>query len=347
MLSLTELAALVGAEIEGDSAQSLAGTFTGVHSLDQAGPEEISFLGNLRYEQQLADTKAGAVLVPVGEWSAPENCVLIEVANPSASFSRVIAHFQKSQSKAQPGISPGAHVSDGVKIDPTTVSIAAGAVVESGVSIGAGSVIGAGVVLCSGVSVGENCHLYPNVTVREACVIGNRVIIQPNAVIGSDGFGFELVHGQHEKVPQVGIVVIEDDVEIGSGSCIDRARFGKTVIGEGTKVDNLVQVAHNVETGKHCLLVAQCGLAGSSKLGDYVTVAAQAGVGGHVEIGDQVVLVARAGAMKNLSQPGAYMGLPARPMAKEQKKMAALARLPKLIEEVRSLKKMLENSDSE
>lgn len=343
MLSLTELAALVGAEIEGDSALA----YTGVLSLDKAGPEEISFLGNPRYEPQLADTKAGAVLVPVGDWTAPENCVLIEVANPSASFSRVVDHFAKSQSRAQLGISPGAHVSDEVIVDAASVSIAAGAVIESGVSIGAGSIIGAGVVLCSGVSVGENCHIYPNVTVREACVIGDRVIIQPNAVIGSDGFGFELVDGRHEKVPQVGIVVIGNDVEIGSGTCIDRARFGKTVIGEGTKVDNLAQVAHNVETGKHCLLVAQCGLAGSSKLGNYVTVAAHAGVAGHVEIGDYVVLVARAAAMKNLSKPGAYMGHPARPMAKEQKKMAALARLPKLIEEVRSLKKMLENSDSE
>lgn len=343
MLSLTELAALVGAEIEGDSTRA----YTGVLSLDKAGPQEISFLGNLRYEPQLAETKAGAVLVPVGDWKAPENCVLIEVANPSASFSRVVDHFSKSQSRAPLGISPRAHVSDEVKVDAASVSIAAGAVIESGVSIGAGSVIGAGVVLCSGVTVGENCHFYPNVTVREGCIIGDRVIIQPNAVIGSDGFGFELVDGHHEKVPQVGIVVIEDDVEIGSGSCIDRARFGKTVIGEGTKVDNLVQVAHNVETGKHCLLVAQSGLAGSSKLGNYVTVAAHAGVAGHVEIGDQVVLVARASAMKNLAKPGAYMGHPARPIAKEQKKMAALARLPKLIEEVRSLKKMLENSESE
>lgn len=343
MLSYTELSALVGAELSQDSTRK----FSGVHSLDDAGPDDISFLGNLRYQSLLAKTRAGAVLVPLGEWDAPSDCLLIRVDNPSASFSKVIDYFQKSHAQTEVGISSAAYLADDVKANPLNVSIAPGAVLEAGVTVGAGSVIGAGVVLGAGVTVGEDCHLYPNVTVREQCVIGNRVIIQPNTVIGSDGFGFELVDGSHEKVPQVGIVVIENDVEIGSGTCIDRARFGKTIIGEGTKVDNLVQVAHNVQTGKHCLLVAQSGVAGSSKLGDYVTIAAQAGVGGHVELGDQVVLTARTGAMKNLLNPGAYMGFPARPLAREQKKMAALARVPKLIEEVSSLKKILENSGTE
>lgn len=343
MLTFAELVGLVGA---GSSGNDDGASFEGVNSLDRASSREISFLGNSKYEPLLRETQAGAVLVPAGEWGAPDGCRLIAVGNPSAAFSRVIDYFQKSRPKVVTGIAAGSHVDPSAKVDPSA-SVAPGAVIASGVQVGAGSIISAGVVLGVGSKVGENCYLYPNVTVREECILGDRVIVQPNTVIGSDGFGFELINGAHEKVPQVGIVVVEDDVEIGSNTCIDRARFGKTLIGKGTKIDNLVQVAHNVEVGEHCLLVAQSGLAGSSTLGDYVTVAAQAGVGGHIEVGDQVVLVARAGAMKNISQPGAYMGLPARPMAKEQKKMAALARLPKLIEEVRKLKKMLENSPNE
>ncbi|MEN8736485.1 MAG: UDP-3-O-(3-hydroxymyristoyl)glucosamine N-acyltransferase [Akkermansiaceae bacterium] len=342
MLSFADLVALVGAGGSEDSDAS----FDGVNSLDRAGSSEISFLGNPKYEPLLRETQAGAVLVPAGDWEAPEGCQLIEVENPSASFSRVINHFQQSRPVAKPGVAAGALVDSSASVHPTA-SIAPGAVVGSKVKVGAGTVISSGVVLSAGVEVGADCRLYPNVTVREECLLGDRVIVQPNAVIGSDGFGFELVDGVHEKVPQVGIVVVEDDVEIGSNTCIDRARFGKTLIGKGTKIDNLVQVAHNVEIGEHCLLVSQSGIAGSSVLGKYVTVAAQAGVGGHVEIGDHVVLVARAGAMKNHPKPGAYMGFPARPMALEQKKMAALARLPKLLEEVRSFKKALENSSNE
>lgn len=343
MLTFADLVALVGADASTD--EKLL-SFDGVNSLDRAESSEISFLGNPKYEPQLRETKAGVVLVGVGEWSAPKECLLISVENPSAAFSRVIDYFQNKRSSPASGIQSGAFVDSSATVDPSA-SIASGAVISEGARVGARTVVAAGVVICSGAQVGDDCHLHPNVTVREDCLIGSRVILQPNAVIGSDGFGFELVDGAHEKVPQVGIVVIEDDVEVGSNTCIDRARFGKTVIGKGTKIDNLVQVAHNVEIGEHCLLVSQSGIAGSSALGNYVTVAAQAGVGGHIEIGDQVVLAARAAAMKSISKPGAYMGMPARPMAKEQRKMAALARVPKMLEEVRSLKKMLENSADE
>ena len=173
-------------------------------------------------------------------------------------------------------------------------------------------------------------------------MIGHRVILQPGVVIGSDGYGFELVEGRHRKVPQVGIVEIANDVEVGANSTIDRARFGKTYIGEGTKIDNLVQIAHNVEIGKHCLIVAQAGIAGSTRIGNYVTIAAQSGISGHLEIGDSVVIAAKSAVLKNLSKPGAYMGVPARPMALEQRKMAMVSRLPKLVKEIRELKKKLE-----
>ncbi len=287
------------------------------------------------------------VLVPPGEFSAPETCHLITVDNPSASFSALIDYFQRASQPFVPGVSAGAHLAEDVELDPTAVSIAPGVVIESGAHIGNGTTISAGCVIGQNVTIGEDCLLHPNVTIREACRLGNRVIIQPGAVIGSDGYGFEFVDGRHQKVPQVGIVEIHDDVEIGANSCIDRARFGSTVIGEGTKIDNLVQVAHNVHTGKHCLLVGQCGIAGSTTLGNLVTIAAQTGVGGHLKLGDQVVVTAQGGVLKNLPEAGVYMGKPARPIAREQKKMAALARVPKLLEQVREMKKKLEELSGE
>ena len=323
------------------------GVYSGVNSLNEAKSGEISFLGNPRYQPQLAETKASLVLVPEGDFSAPDGCQLVSVGNPSGDFSKVIDHFQARSSVIRPGVSPGAHIAEDVEIDPTKVQVGPGVVIESGARIGEGSVIGAGCLIGRNVSLGQDCLLHPGSIVREACILGNRVILQPGSVIGSDGYGFDLVDGRHQKVPQVGIVEIEDDVEIGANCCIDRARFGKTVVGEGTKVDNLVQIAHNVRIGKHCLIVAQSGIAGSSRLGDYVTIAAQAGVAGHLEVADQSVLAAQAGLFKSISKPGVYMGRPARPMRDEQKKLAALSRLPRLREEFTALKKKLEDQGGE
>jgi len=342
-LSWQQVHELVGVPCEDQRVVS----FTGISSLDEAGPDDISFLGNSRYQSKLPQTRAGAVLVPRGTWDAPEGCALIEVENPTAAFSKIINHFQAAARHFVPEISPGVHIADDVAIAPGSVMVGAGAVIESGARIGRGTIIGAGCVIGRNSVIGDDCLLHSNVTVREECILGDRVILQPGVVIGSDGYGYELVDGRHEKVPQVGIVEVEDDVEIGANTCIDRARFGRTLIGEGTKIDNLVQVAHNVKVGKHCLIVAQSGIAGSTRLGNYVTVAAQAGVVGHVEIGDQVVLATRAAAMKSLKNPGVYMGSPARPMAVEQKKMAAMPRVPKLLAEVRELKKKLEELSGE
>lgn len=321
--------------------------FTGVASLELATRQEISFLGNSRYGPQLKTSGAGVVIVPPGDYEAAEGCHLIEVENPSTAFSKVINFFQPGFGCFEPGISSGAHVAEGVDLDPEEISVAAGAVIEKGAQIGKGSTIGAGCIIGRGAVVGEDCHLHANVTIRESCILGNRVIIQPGAVIGSDGYGFEFVDGRHQKVPQVGIVEVADDVEIGANTTVDRARFGKTYIGEGTKIDNLVQIAHNVEIGKHCLIIAQSGIAGSSKLGNYVTLAAQAGIAGHLEIGDQVVIAGRGGAVKDLSKPGIYMGLPARPRGEEQRKMALIARLPKMAKEIREMKKKLEEASPE
>ena len=283
-------------------------------------------------------------MVPEGNFSAPSGCCLIQVETPSGAFSKLIEHFQAQVDPFEAGVSPGAFVDEGVQLDATKVRVGAGAMIEHGAVIGDGTTIGPGCMIGKGVAIGRDCLLYPRATIRERCTLGDRVTLQPGCVIGSDGYGFDLVEGRFEKVPQVGIVEIHDDVEIGANSTIDRARFGSTVIGEGTKVDNLVQIAHNVVIGKHCLIVAQSGIAGSSKLGNYVTIAAQAGVAGHLDIVDQAILSAQSGLLKNIVEPGVYMNSPARPMKSEQRKMAEVARLPKLREELRELKKKLEES---
>lgn len=344
-LILDELVSLTGGKL---IAPGKAAGFSSLASLEEAGPGDVSFLGNEKYYQAFLRTQAGAVLVPAGLPKVPEDDsspALIEVENPSAAFGEVVKHFMKRRSRFVPGVHPAAYVAEGARFDPAKVSIKAGAVIEEGVSIGDGTEIGPGCTVGAGVSLGENCLLHANVTVREECVVGNRVILQPGCVIGSDGYGYELVDGRHVKIDQVGIVLIEDDVEIGANSTVDRARFGKTVIGEGTKVDNLVQIAHNVRIGKHCLIVSQSGLAGSSELGNYVTFAAKSGCVGHIKIGDKAVLSAKAGATADLEGGKVYMGMPARPMREVLKSKAYVGKLPKLVNEVRELRRRLDQMD--
>jgi UDP-3-O-[3-hydroxymyristoyl] glucosamine N-acyltransferase len=222
-------------------------------------------------------------------------------------------------------------------LDPQRVEIGPGVVVGSGSVIGGGTRLDANAVIGDGVKIGSGCVIRPNATVTDGCVLGDRVILQPNAVIGSDGYGYEQVDGRHVKLAQVGIVEIGDDVEIGAGSTIDRARFGRTVIGEGTKIDNLVQIAHNVVIGKHCLVVALTGIAGSAKLEDGVVAAAQVGIGGHLTVGAGAVLSARTGVTTSIEGGKTYSGHPARPIMEEQRSRAQVKRLPKLVERVKKL----------
>ncbi len=341
-LTLDDLVSLTGGRLVRSQNAENEGLFSGVASLDEAGVDEVSFLGNEKYYQDFLSTTAGVVLIPPGVPEQPASAALIEVENPSLAFGAVVKKLMTSHRKFESGIQAGAHVAEGVQLDAAKVSVKTGAVIEAGASIGDGTEIGAGVVVCADAVIGENCILYANSTVRERCVLGNNVVLQPGAVIGSDGYGYTLVDGRHETIDQVGIVVLEDDVEIGANSTIDRARFGKTVIGEGTKVDNLVQIAHNVRIGKHCLVVAQCGLAGSTQVGDYVTFAAQSGTAGHVKVHDQAILTARAVAFKDLEGDAVYMGMPARPIKEEQKKMALQSRLPKLVAQVKELQRRLD-----
>lgn len=337
-LSISELADRIDGTIIRGEAGSL---FSGVAALDTAGPEDISFLGNEKYMPQFLSTKAGAVIVPTGHDFGNHPSALIAVANPSLAFAAVVRHFAKSVKPFLPGVHPSAFVDRGASLDPTKVRVHPGAIVMAGAVIGNGTEIGPNASIQEEVRIGKDCHIGANVSIRERCLLGDRVTIQPGAVIGSDGYGYEFSGGQHVKIDQVGIVEIHDDVEIGANTTIDRARFGKTLIGEGTKIDNLCQIAHNVIIGRHCLIVSQSGLAGSCRIGDYVIIAAQSGVAGHVFIGEKAILSGRCGATTSLDGGIIYAGKPALPIREENKLQAHVRRLPKLIARVKALEDAL------
>jgi UDP-3-O-[3-hydroxymyristoyl] glucosamine N-acyltransferase len=336
-LTLSELARLVDGDIVRGGPDLL---IEGIAALDEAGGAELSFLGNEKYRAQFLSTRAGAVIVPRGVTEGPETSALIAANNPSFAFGIAVKHFVAATARVfTPGIHPRAIVDESAKLDPAKVRIHAGAVIMAGAEIGDGSEIGPNTVVGEHVKVGRDCLFYSNVSIRERCLIGDRVILQPGAVIGSDGYGYEVVEGRHVKVDQVGIVEVQDDVEIGANTTIDRARFGRTVIGQGTKIDNLVQIAHNVQIGKHCLVISQVGIAGSARLCDYVVVAAQSGVGGHVKVGAKAILSARTGVTTDLDGGKTYGGIPARPYMEEQRARAHIRQLPKLNERVKALEK--------
>ncbi len=340
-LNLSELARWVDGDIvRGGFDLSL----TGMAALDAAGPSDVSFLGNSKYHGQFLQSQAGAVIVPRGVTDGPDGTALIAVDNPSLAFAVVVRHFAAATRKFTPGIHPRAVVDPSAVLDPTMVRVSAGAVVMAGACVGDGSDLGPNCVISDDVVIGKDCRIMANVTIRERCVLGDRVILQPGVVIGSDGYGYEFSGGRHAKIDQVGIVEIGDDVEIGANSTIDRARFGKTIIGEGCKIDNLVQLGHNVSLGKHCLIVAQTGISGSARLGDYVTVAGQVGISGHVTVGSRAQLAARSGVTSNLAGDAVYSGKPAQPIRDEMKMLAHVRRLPKLVDRVKALEEALQIS---
>jgi UDP-3-O-[3-hydroxymyristoyl] glucosamine N-acyltransferase len=320
-VTVREVAQLLGGTVIGDEQQAL----TGISSLTEANPGDISFLANPKYESYLGETKATAVLVASPHKAA--NIIQIVVSNPDFAFARVVATFGPKAVPPPVGIHPTAVIGERVKVGANP-AIGPYAVIADGVVIGDNAVIYPHVYLGHECAIGNDCTLYPQVSVRERCQVGNRVILHSGVVIGSDGFGYASVEGVHHKIPQVGIVVVEDDVEIGANSCLDRARFGKTRIGKGTKIDNLVQIAHNVETGHHCIIVAQVGVAGSTKLGNYVTLAGQAGISGHLTIGDHAIVTGKAGVSKSIPPRLVVRGSPAQEIKSAQSQEVAVRRLP-------------------
>lgn len=337
-ISHQRLSELVGGElIQGEP----EGIVTGLNSISDAVEGEVTFLGNARYLAALKTTKASAVLVG-NDFAEPlSGKALIRVANPTLAFSSVIRHFGPTIRDFTPGVHVSAVVSSRAVFDPLKVSIGAGAIVEDDVVIGDGTVIQPGVCIGHGCQIGTDCTLYANVTLSDRCVLGNRVVIHSGTVIGSDGFGYEFSKGRHVKIEQVGVVQLDDDVEVGACTSIDRARFGRTWIGAGTKIDNQVQIGHNVILGKHCIIVAHVAIAGSTRLGDYVTAAGQVGIGGHLEIASQVTLLARAGVTKSITAPGAYTGFPSKPLMEGRRMLAMQTRIPELLDRIKGLEKRL------
>ena len=337
MTTATELAALVGGTLDGDGSV----TVTGVAGLEQAQPGQLSFYGNQKYKKALAATKASVVLVPV---DAPPrgDKTYVRVANPHLAFARVAQRFHPAKKHA-PGISPKATVHPTAKVDPS-------ATVMDFATVGPGAVIGPRAVLFPGVYVGENAQigegsvLSANVSVMDRCLIGARCLLHPSAVIGADGFGFALDMSvpEHVKIPQAGIVRVEDDVEIGACSCVDRATTGETVVGQGSKIDNLVQVGHNSTIGRLSILCAQVGLSGTTELGTGVVLAGQVGVAGHLRIGDLAKVGAQAGVISDLEDGAVVLGAPAMPSRDFMRSTAVFIKLPELHRELRDLKKRLE-----
>lgn len=315
--NVEEIAAMVGGRIVGRCTRMLQG----VASLSESTESDVAFLGSDKYRPQVANSRAGVVLVPEDyDIEPPEGRAWIVCQDPSNAFTTVILAFTPPAVKYEPGVHPTAVVAEDVEI-PASCHIGAGVVIESGAKVGEGTVILPNCYLGQNSQVGAECLLYPNVVVRERCILGSRVILHPGVVIGADGFGYKSSAAGHEKIPQVGIVQIDDDVEIGANSCIDRARFGRTWIQAGTKIDNLVQVGHNVEVGRGCILVAQCGVAGSTHMGNGVILAGQVGVTGHLRIGDGTIAMAQSGLSKDTMPGAVLMGSPAvdrRAFAKER-----------------------------
>ena len=312
---------------------------TGVAGIKEAQEGDITFLSNDKYLPFLSETKASAVV------TSPQVNVskkaLIRTANPSMAFTKIVSHFMPAETNDAPaGVHATAVLGENVQVGER-VSIGAHAVIEGSVRLGADSVIGSGVYLGRGTILGRQCRIYPNVTVREKVEIGDRVIIHSGSVIGSDGFGFETIDGRHLKIPQAGSVTIGDDVEIGANVCVDRGRFKNTRIERGTKIDNLVQIAHNVVVGEDCLLISQAGISGSTHLGKRVTVAGQAGLVGHLEIGDDAIIGARSGVTKSVPASGIVLGEPAKPIHEQKRLFALIARLPEMFKELSELRKRL------
>ena len=333
--SLAVLADLVGGCVSGDPSTSISG----VAPLDVAGPNQISFLSNPKYQAQLADCQAAAIIVdPSLQGSLATPLLLTE--NPYLAFAKILTFFEVLPHIGQ-GIMSGAHV-DPEAIVGENVTISPGCVVCAGAEIGDGTCLHPNVVIGADAVIGDDCLLHANVTVREKCVLGNRVIVQPGAVVGSDGYGFAPEGQSYYKIPQVGHVVIEDDVEIGACSCIDRGTLGVTRVGRGTKIDNLVQVAHNVQVGDDTLLVSQVGIAGSTVIGKHCILGGQSAIAGHIKIGDNVTLAARGGIANNTNSNQSLAGAPAMPHREWLKATMTIAHLPEMRRELNRLRKQVD-----
>ncbi len=335
--TLAELAARVGGEVSGDGSLRVEA----VAPLEAAGPTDVSFFSNRKYRRAFEASRAGAVVVEPDE-KVPAGRTVLRVRNAYLAFARISTLFHPPR-EALPEVSPDAVVHPSAAVHPSA-QVMPLASVGPNASVGARTILFPGVQIGEGARVGADCVLYQNVVVREQCVIGDRVILQPGCVIGSDGFGFafdpegEGRGPRHYKVPQIGNVVVEDDVEIGANSCVDRATLGVTRIGRGAKIDNLVQIAHNVEVGPLSILASQVGISGSTKLGMGVVAWGQAGLVGHITVGDRANIAAQAGVSADIEAGGRVAGSPATPDVQWARNSAVFNRLTEMRRELRELR---------
>jgi UDP-3-O-[3-hydroxymyristoyl] glucosamine N-acyltransferase len=318
-VSLGEIVDLVGGEFAGDRKRSI----TTVAPLSQANGDQLTFLSNRKYAAELAATKAGAILVPKKLEGADPRWIRVD--DPYFAFAKIMTRWFSDRPMPK-GVSPKAVVAESAKLGDN-VALGHFAIIGENVVVGNNVTIFQNVSIEAGSVIGDGCIIYPNVVIYDGTRIGHRCIIHSGVVIGSDGYGFATHGGKHHKIPQIGIVRIEDDVEIGAGTTIDRAALGETVIGEGTKIDNLVQIGHNVKVGKHCLLVSQVGIAGSTELGDYVAVAGQSGFSGHLKIGNRVQVAAKSAVLADVPDDTKVMGSPAVPFTEFARRQAVVKKL--------------------
>jgi UDP-3-O-[3-hydroxymyristoyl] glucosamine N-acyltransferase len=335
--TLADIAALLDAAPPREPQRAI----TGIANLSEAGPDEISFLSSDQYLKQFAATKAAAVIVQK-RVRLPENpaTAVFVVEDADLAVAKVLEHFAPPVPHPL-GIDPAARVDASAQL-AENVAIGAYAIVGARCRLGRNTILHPGVVLGDDVSIGDDCTLFPNVVIRERITIGHRVVIHASAVIGTDGFGYRWDGTRHAKIPQIGTVIIEDEVEIGSCVCIDRAKFAATRIGRGTKIDNLVQIGHNVQVGPHCIIVGQAGLAGSVTLGTGVVLGGQSAVRDHIRMGDGSMLAACSGVMEDVEPKQVVSGLPALPHRQSLREQAALRRLPDLVTQVRKLQEMVQ-----
>jgi UDP-3-O-[3-hydroxymyristoyl] glucosamine N-acyltransferase len=333
--TLAELAAELDGEVVGDGTTLIKG----VAGIREAMPGDITFLANARYESYVTETRASAVICSREPRFAA--IPLLRVENPYLAFQRVVRVFRPDPYRAPPGIHPTAVVSPQATIGEG-VSVGAHCVIEDGARIGARAVLLPGCYIGPLVAIGEESFLYANVVVREECVIGARCVLHPGVVVGSDGFGFAFDAGRYHKVPQVGNVVVGDDVEIGANTTVDRATTDSTRIGDGTKIDNLVQIGHNVVIGRHCIIVAQVGISGSTHLEDFVTLGGQSGLAGHIRIGERAMVGGGSGVTKSIPPGQVWTGFPAAPHGLWKRMTAMVQKLPQLFQRARALEDRVE-----
>ncbi len=328
--TLEELAYLIGGDLQGDGKITISGVFP----IEYAGHGHLTWLTSANHEKRLHESEASAVITTAKLDYGNKAAIICK--HPDQGLATVLKHFEPSRCHPDTGIDTRASVEEHVSLGEN-IAIGAGAVIQKGVKIGNNSIIHANCFVGQDSTLGDNCILWPNVVILERCQLGNRVIVHSNTTIGADGFGYNSVAGKFQKIPHIGSVRIEDDVEIGAGSCIDRAQCHETVIGQGTKIDNLVQVAHNVQIGANCCLCSQVGIAGSTHLGDNVMLGGKVGVKDNISIGSRVKVFAYSAVAGNIPDDSTCLGIPAESQASSFERMKAIRQLPSILRKVRDL----------